>query len=334
MKKLSGMIALTILTLVGQSQAQSLSPLNLSLDRKALELTNSYKSINFSSRLSPDVCGQVLQQLTELGINKTQDSDLNQILNSIAVECGLSQFESSIQFAPVYYQFANSDLKILWDGKSVSVNEKAELTLKYTMPGSFNNVVQLTQSQLQPKEEIIDTTDTKTVESTNLGILDRLTLTTSTVMNKMKLLARDGQTHVIWSGIAYHDRGTYSAEKIKTLNEKAWGIGFESVKINENGNREAVAAMVVRDSHFDPQLSISYEWQTGLRISKNIKLWGGYTAGLISRSDFSYIPIPFALPSAGISIGKLNLKTVFIPSLTGVSNGNVLFIFASVPLNK
>lgn len=129
---------------------------------------------------------------------------------------------------------------------------------------------------------------------------------------------------------AYHDRFTYTSEKLKELNEGAFGLGLGRSIVNENGNDEMIFAMTHLDSHSDIQVNAGYAWVKKFHVMENLQLGIGYAAGLVSRSDFAgRIPIPFILPLGTIDFGKGTLNIILIPKLNdGINNGNVLFIFA------
>jgi palmitoyl transferase len=145
-----------------------------------------------------------------------------------------------------------------------------------------------------------------------------------------KDIKNEGQNDLYVMGYAYHDRSTYTPEKLKDLNEGAYGIGFGRSKVNEKGNTEMLYAMAHLDSHSDVQVNAGYAWVKKFSFVGSFKVGIGYTAFLVSRSDFAgRIPLPFALPMATIDVGNISVNAILIPKLNdGINNGNVLFIFA------
>jgi len=147
--------------------------------------------------------------------------------------------------------------------------------------------------------------------------------------NKVSLIYDEGKNDLYLTLYAYHDRFTYTPEKLEELNEGAYGFGFGRSRVNEKGNTEMLFVMTHLDSHSDVQVNAGYGWVKKFNIFGNTKLGIGYAAGLVSRSDFyGRIPIPFALPLGTIDVGDISLNAILIPKLNdGINNGNVLFIF-------
>jgi len=148
--------------------------------------------------------------------------------------------------------------------------------------------------------------------------------------NKVSKIYDEGNNDFYLTLYAYHDRFTYTSEKLKELNEGAYGFGFGRSIVNESGNDEMLFAMTHLDSHSDIQVNAGYAWVKKFHLMENFKLGIGYATGLVSRSDFAgRIPIPFILPLGTIDFGKGTLNLILIPKLNdGINNGNVLFLFA------
>lgn len=278
-----------------------------------------YSSHFFRDRMSSNECTDFIQKVIKTNAHKSTDSQLNTLLDSIAVECGINEKDPEINFAPVMYIFEKSDLKIYWDGDQIYVNDRAQFMYEGFTTRSFKNIIVVRADQLQSNS----TSNGTSLVSNFISKLNHM-------KERLVFVKDKGETYITVAGYAYHDRRTYTPEKIKQLNELAWGIGIERLYYDEEGHREGVSMMVIKDSHSDPQFSASYEWQAGYKVFSDTTIWGGYSAGIVARSDYNYKPIPYLFPTIGLSIGKLNLKSVLIPSIGGVNNGNVLFIFASI----
>ncbi|QRX84669.1 hypothetical protein [Glaciimonas sp. PAMC28666] len=154
--------------------------------------------------------------------------------------------------------------------------------------------------------------------------------------NRLENIADNGAEEVYLSGYAYHGRDTYSAERIRELNEKAWGIGGGRTFRNADGNDESLYFFGIRDSHFKPQLMAGYAYEWVFDVPKSpIEVSAGYTAMLVSRQDyFGGFPFPLPLPIAGIGTKKGKLMFSYVPRLSGnKGNGDVLLIFARFELN-
>jgi palmitoyl transferase len=140
----------------------------------------------------------------------------------------------------------------------------------------------------------------------------------------------EGKPTVYLTGYTYHDRNTYTDEKIEEFNEKAWGGGFgwggyEPTK----GDHFGWYAMVFRDSHFKYTKMAGYGWVTYWPERSDVAVGLGYTVFLMSRSDIAdNIPFPAILPLASVKLGRAEVLGTFIPKLNaGVNHGNVAFFF-------
>ncbi len=152
---------------------------------------------------------------------------------------------------------------------------------------------------------------------------------------KVRSMIDDGSLSIALSGYAHHGRGTYTPERIKELNEKAWGLGFSKQIRTIKGNEESLYAFAISDSHFKPQMMAGYMYQWMLPLGHHYEAGVGVTGILISRADyFSGIPFPVALPVASIGSRNTKLMAAYIPRLSGnKGNGDVLLLFARIELN-
>jgi hypothetical protein len=152
--------------------------------------------------------------------------------------------------------------------------------------------------------------------------------------NNVKKIYDQGDLTLALSGYAYHGRSTYTPERIAELNEKAWGLGMMNTLRDEKDNEELIYAMVISDSHFRPQPMAGYAKQWMHDIAGNWEIGGGYTASLISRTDyFGGIPFPIVLPVASIGTRANKLMFSYVPRLSAnKGNGDVLLIFARFSL--
>lgn len=125
----------------------------------------------------------------------------------------------------------------------------------------------------------------------------------------------------------WHNRSTYSKEKIKEFNEQPWGIGAGKVRDDEHGNTHSLFLMVFSDSHYDPETMLGYAWQKNWRLSTHQKVSLGAFGGLTSRSDIMhYVPFPVAWPYVSYSYRKFSLQGMYFPG--GKGNGNIAFFWA------
>lgn len=278
-----------------------------------------YRSKYFKTALSNQSCTEAMNVLSRSGANQTRYAQLDALIEAFSVECGISENEPNINFPAVAFKFENENLLVLWDGQSITINDQAEITLELTMPQTFKNIITIKKNDVDLKKEN--------------RLLTNLTKKLDGISEHLKMIYQEGQTRLILSGYAHHDRSAYTREKIAELNEKAWGVGIERVIINKSGNRESVLAMVFLDSHSDPQPSVGYNWQKGFPIIKSVKAYLGASAGLTMRSDMMIkdkvpVPIPYIFPTAGLSIGKFDIQAVWVPP----GFGSVFFVYFGVPL--
>jgi palmitoyl transferase len=141
----------------------------------------------------------------------------------------------------------------------------------------------------------------------------------------------DGKPTVLLTGYTWHDRNTYTDEKIDEFNEQAWGGGFgwggyEPTK----GDHFGWYAMIFRDSHSQYTKLAGYAWVTYWPERSDVAVGLGYTVFLMSRPDIANnIPFPAILPLASVKLGRAEVLGTFIPKLdAGVNHGNVGFLFA------
>lgn len=137
-----------------------------------------------------------------------------------------------------------------------------------------------------------------------------------------------GHFDLYFTGYAWHNRYTYTSERLKTYNEAAWGGGLGKGYFNqENGDWGALYALAFLDSHknVEPLAGLAYLKTTGFLDHARAGI--GYTLFITARPDiFKGRPFPGALPLVSISFQQLSLFATYIPAAQGA--GNVLFCFA------
>jgi lipid IVA palmitoyltransferase len=139
-----------------------------------------------------------------------------------------------------------------------------------------------------------------------------------------------GTWELYLTGYDHHGRGTYSDERIKELNEKAWGGGFGRTVTDDRGNSHDVYFLAFQDSHAKPEYLGGYAWQARWPLSENWRAGLGVTAFVTLRSDYSHylVPVPGILPLASLQYRKVSVMASYVPRLsTKGGNGDVLFLF-------
>jgi Antimicrobial peptide resistance and lipid A acylation protein PagP len=155
--------------------------------------------------------------------------------------------------------------------------------------------------------------------------------TFSDTKNRLDNIVENGDMEVYLSGYAYHGRDTYTEEKIRELNEKAWGLGGGRTIRNADGNDESLYLFAIRDSHRKPQIMAGYAYEWIWNVPKTpVEVGAGYTAMLMSRQDyFGGVPFPIALPVVSLGVKGAKLMGSYVPRLSqNKGNGDVWLIFA------
>lgn len=138
-----------------------------------------------------------------------------------------------------------------------------------------------------------------------------------------------GQDELLVSGYAYHLRNTYTEEKLKELNEAAYGLGWGKWTEDPDGDTHSVFLLGFYESHRKVEWNLGYVYQTYWGPRDGLQAGLGYSALIVQRPDIAKgIPIPALLPVASVRYGQASLMATFIPTLNGgINNGSVLFLF-------
>lgn len=135
----------------------------------------------------------------------------------------------------------------------------------------------------------------------------------------------DGDTEGYFTGYAWHNRYTYTPEKISTYNETAWGGGIGKGYFDEKGNWHGLFAIAFLDSHRNVEPAAGYAYQKIFTVHNHLKTGLGLSVLVTSRSDINHnIPFPGILPWASVLYKKVTVAATYIPGTS--TNGNVLFV--------
>ncbi|MFU2000374.1 lipid IV(A) palmitoyltransferase PagP [Bordetella avium] len=144
--------------------------------------------------------------------------------------------------------------------------------------------------------------------------------------NRIDQIWTEGGNDLYVTGYSWHNRSMYSASKIRSFNEKAWGGGWGRSLYDEDGDWQGLYAMAFLDSHSKVEPIAGYGFLKIGKVSENFRLGAGYTVFLTARQDImSYVPFPGILPLVGAGYKDAMLYATYIPG--GRGNGNVLFLF-------
>jgi len=155
----------------------------------------------------------------------------------------------------------------------------------------------------------------------------------ATSCRQAKRAFNEGSYDLYLTGYTYHNRQTYTREKIDTYQENSWGGGLGRSVIDERGNWHGLYAMAFQDSHFKPQYMGGYGWLARWNPGGDFHVGVGVTGFVVARSDYDYVPIPGILPLGSLEYKRVSLMASYVPRLSrNEGNGDVLFLFAKVAL--
>jgi palmitoyl transferase len=142
-----------------------------------------------------------------------------------------------------------------------------------------------------------------------------------------------GGNDLILSGFAWHTPWTWTAEKRAEENQNAWGGGWGRTVERVNGDTDTVFFLVFSDSHSKPQYNLGYGWSTYWGKRDGLQGGLGYTLMLVAPAIiFNGWPFPRCFHSPRC-LREATLYTTYIPSLGGINNGSVVYLFGKVALD-
>ena len=143
-----------------------------------------------------------------------------------------------------------------------------------------------------------------------------------------------GGNDLLVSGYAWHTPWTWTREKREEENSNAWGGGWARTVERVNGDVDTVFFLVFSDSHSKPEYNLGYGWSTYWGKRNGLQGGLGYTIMLVARNDlFNGWPFPTVLPLVSLRYDKVTVYSTYIPSLGGVNNGSVVYIFGKIALD-
>lgn len=136
----------------------------------------------------------------------------------------------------------------------------------------------------------------------------------------------NGKTDLYVPLHTWHNRRTYDADKIAGFNENPWGLGFGKSYKDADGDWHGFYAMAFKDSHNKVEPMAGYGYTKNF-TRNDFSAGIGYTVFVTARDDFSYIPIPFALPIVSLGYKDFTISGTYIPGKH--NNGNVAFFWGT-----
>lgn len=323
---------------------------NINLSNPSSEITSLDQNIEkiikpkskwSANQLSKKECDNILKQIEKAKITSAMIPELLSSIDVIKAECGIGPDPLVVVKDVMPFIIQNTNLFLEWNeaGKlSIKTNNKIDeydYIVEYSKKDLESSPLVLSEDQqkmLDSKEADLKEISDKSADKK--GMVGRWW---GSVKDNIKTIAKEGTTEVYLPVIAYHDRSTYTPDKVAQLNEAAVGVGIGKSLKNKKGNTEMVYAMVHLDSHAQVELNVGYGWLKNFQISENTTVGIGYSAGVISRKDINnHIPLPFILPMASVEYGKkFSVNGVLIPKLNGgINHGNVVFLFGKYEFDK
>ena len=110
----------------------------------------------------------------------------------------------------------------------------------------------------------------------------------------------------------WHNRMSYSSEKIRKYNENPWGFGIGKYIDPVSNRRYGIAALTFQDSFNKPEPTLWYSWQALYREGKDFRPSCGFVAGLTFRDNYHWLPVPGAAPTVGFDYKNFSLEALYI----------------------
>ncbi len=300
-----------------------------------------------ANKLSDIECDSILKEIEDKKISSALIPEIQTVIDIVNAECGKSSDPEVVVKDVLPFSIEGTDLYFEWDqeGKLIIKNKYTFKPNDYAFQYSSKDIQKGEMELTDKQKQIILSLDTKNTDLLNkpnnkepkslpsVGFARKWWgATKDSVLN----IASAPETDVYLPMLAYHDRNTYDPEHLKTLNEKAVGIGLGKTITNNQGNSEMIFAMVHLDSHYQVEVDAGYGWQKNYNITDKTKVGVGYAAGVISREDLNNrIPLPFILPMASVTYNKkFTLSGVYIPNMGAINSGAVLFVFGKYTFDR
>lgn len=141
----------------------------------------------------------------------------------------------------------------------------------------------------------------------------------------------EGKNELYIPAYAWHNRFTYSSNRIGRYNENPWGGGLGKSYYDEKGDWHGLYAFAFLDSHKYLEPIVGYAFLKIIHLPKDINLGGGYGLLVTQRPDINNgIPFPGALPWVSVNRKKVSVVAAYVPGTKNI--GNVLFVICKIVL--
>lgn len=151
--------------------------------------------------------------------------------------------------------------------------------------------------------------------------------------NRLSQIWYHGRGDLYIPNYAWHNRWTYTADKLPSYNELPWGGGMGKGIWDEHGNWQGLYAIVFLDSHKNVQPMGGYGYLFTLHPTENTGIGLGFTLMMTARPDIlNNAPFPGALPLLSFNYKDLMVLGAYVPG--GQNIGNVLFLMTKLTLDS
>lgn len=145
------------------------------------------------------------------------------------------------------------------------------------------------------------------------------------VCHRFNQIWYEGRGELYVPTYAWHNRYTYTEDRVKTYNELPLGLGLGKSFYDEDGDWHGLFAMAFQDSHKNIEPVGGYAFLKVWSANSHLRLGGGFAVLVTGRPDiFGGIPFPGVLPWVSINYDRVSLSGTYIPGAKGA--GNVLFL--------
>ncbi len=137
----------------------------------------------------------------------------------------------------------------------------------------------------------------------------------------------EGRYDIYLPFYTWHNPMAYDKSHRDRYNDIPWGGGLGKSFYDEDGDWHGLYAVAFADSNYKTQIMAGYIFLKNWRpTEEDFRLGLGFTAGLTSKANYEYAPLPLAIPVVGVGYKNFDLQAAYVPGTK--NNGNVLFTWA------
>jgi len=117
----------------------------------------------------------------------------------------------------------------------------------------------------------------------------------------------------------WHNRWSYSEDRIERYNEDPGGFGFD-MEWRGDKDRKTLYAMTFTDSNYFTQYVWGYAQLWNMYAPGRLNMSAGWTLSMQMRHEYGYIPIPLPLPIASVGYGPIAIQAAYVPGWKNFGN--------------